>query len=119
MSDLPERLENNINIALRIDNRLSSRNMLRQNHPDFTSYPSRRLYPVPTARHFTAKNIYPIPNSSQEVTNEGSYGHVPMEIDAVTFRYRPPLTAEEKQRHREHDSASTVDNLNILSLTAN
>ncbi|OMJ17101.1 Retrotransposon-derived protein PEG10 [Smittium culicis] len=102
ISDLPENLESNIDIALRIDNRLSSRNMLRQNHPDFASYPTRRPYHVPTSPHAVAKKLFSIPNSSQAGTTEDRNEHVPMEIDAVTSLYRPPLTAEEKNRRREH-----------------
>ncbi|OLY82181.1 Retrotransposon-like protein 1 [Smittium mucronatum] len=100
MSDLPENLESNIDIALRIDNRLSSRNMLRQDHPDFSSHAYRRPYSVPQAS--TASNMqFPQTHTTNQASTSSNSGHSPMEIDAITSRFRPPLSTEEKQRRRE------------------
>ncbi|OLY84343.1 Retrotransposon-derived protein PEG10 [Smittium mucronatum] len=115
MNDLPETLESNIDIALRIENRLSSRNMLRQNHSDYSSHAYQRHYP--RLQVSTAVNIHhpQMQNTDQESTSSNS-GYAQMEIDAITSRFHPSLSAEEKQRLVNLIYAYNVGNRDTLFL---
>ncbi|OMJ08433.1 Retrotransposon-derived protein PEG10 [Smittium culicis] len=101
MADLSASLERNIDNALRIDNRLASRNTLLQNRPEFTPYTSRGVYRAPNPP-LAASKISSVPQNSRQIPATASApGYLHMEIDTVTSRFRPPLTTEEKKKRRE------------------
>ncbi|OMJ15536.1 Retrotransposon-derived protein PEG10 [Smittium culicis] len=88
-TDLPDTLENIIEIVVRIDNRITTRNMIAQNHYTFrSSNPFRRNNPVPPVT-YPVQPLAPVDTST------------PMEICAVNSRPRGPLSAEEKTRRYE------------------
>lgn len=84
MIDLPSTLEENINIAIRIDNRLESRKNIQE-----SSFRNTNRKPFGNHNYHHQQNI--VSETSQ----------TPMEIDAISTRFRKPLTPEEKQRRWE------------------
>ncbi|OLY84397.1 Retrotransposon-derived protein PEG10 [Smittium mucronatum] len=92
MNDLPKDLEGKISIAIRVDNRLASHSMLRQGNPDF--FP--RQY---TGINNNAKIYGPAAPAAPEI-DQNAPG-TPMEVDAITSKFQPPLSQQEKQRRRD------------------
>ncbi|OLY83909.1 Retrotransposon-derived protein PEG10 [Smittium mucronatum] len=89
MVDLTNDLEGNFAISILIDNRITSRSIFHQeNSSNFPRQPPRS-YPA---------NSY-VPTAAQ--TGTGKSESIPMEIDAITSKFRAPLTHQEKKRRRE------------------
>ncbi|OMJ11484.1 Retrotransposon-derived protein PEG10 [Smittium culicis] len=87
--DIPESLEENIQLAVRIDNRLCTMNLIYDNKSD-----------VPSLNPFRSKNNH----SFSSTTTSNSQHQEPtvyMEIDAMTSRPRGPLSEKEKARRYE------------------
>ncbi|OLY83997.1 Retrotransposon-derived protein PEG10 [Smittium mucronatum] len=88
MSDLPNELEGNVDIAIRIDNRLTSSTFLRHGNTEI----SPRDYPRTSQAASQYTPAAPEPNRNDSGSS--------IEIDAVTSIFQPPLSQQEKQRSR-------------------
>ncbi|OLY83157.1 Retrotransposon-derived protein PEG10 [Smittium mucronatum] len=88
-TDIPETLEANIDLAVRIDNSIATRNMISQNQYSFNI--------TNTFRRNNQSNFeaHPVTLPTQSET------HTPMEICAVRSQHRGSLSAEEKSRRFE------------------
>ncbi|OMH85718.1 Retrotransposon-derived protein PEG10 [Zancudomyces culisetae] len=85
MNDMPTKLEDTIALAVKVDNRLSNRRMLRS-APGY--YNSSFQRPITKA--------IPVQSTMHDDLPPGE----PMEIDALVTKQRPHLSQEEKDRRR-------------------